>query len=148
MVDINYVSQHLFTNGDLKTGSSYQLVTFGRWMVSVTKKENRGEGGAVPNLSMAGVSQTFPGVALVCQEEGEQSNSLIACRIRLEIFVSLPVKHFELSKPLDVRGGLGATPLHPPHCRSRAAPPSCRRTRGGSSHKLPLVNSGFGGFTS
>lgn len=79
MVDINYVSQHLFTNGDLKRGSSYQLVTFGRWMVSVTKKENRGEGGAVPNLSMAGVSHTFPGVALVCQEEGEQSNSLIAC---------------------------------------------------------------------
>lgn len=38
MVDINYVSQHLFTKEDLKTGSSYQLVTFGRWMVSVTKK--------------------------------------------------------------------------------------------------------------
>lgn len=104
MVDINYVSQHLFTNGDLKLGSSYQLVTFGRWMVSVTtttKKKNRG-GGAAPNLSMAGGSPTFPGVALVCQEEGEQSNSLIVCKISLEIFVSLPVKHFELSKPLDV----------------------------------------------
>lgn len=28
--------------------------------------------------------------------------------------MSLPVKHFELSKPLDVRGGLGATPPNPP----------------------------------
>lgn len=91
MVDINYVSQHLFTNGDLITGSSYQLVTFGRWIVSGTKKRKQGTGGGLwPNLSVAGVSDTFPDVALGCQEEGEQSNSLIACKISVDISVSRP----------------------------------------------------------
>ena len=73
---------------------------------------------------MAGVSHTFPGVALVCQEEGEQSNSLIACKISLEIFASLPVKHFELSEPLNMRAGLGAGAgqLHCPAAGAEEAP--------------------------
>lgn len=90
MVDINYVSQHLFTNGDLITGSSYQLVTFGRWIVSGTKKRKQGTGGPWSNLSVPEVSDTFPDVAFGCQEEGEQSNSLIACKISMDISVSRP----------------------------------------------------------
>lgn len=56
--------------------------------------------------------------------------------------MSLPVKHLELSKPLDVGAGLGTS-----H-QSRATPVSCSRRRGGSGYKLPLVNSAFQGFTS
>lgn len=90
------------------------------------KPENRGEGGAAPNLSMAEVSHTFPDGALVCQEEGEQSNSLIARKISWEIFVSPPVRHFGLSKPPDVRAGSGSPPKQ---CSSAVLPQEQRGLR-------------------
>lgn len=80
----------------------------------------------MPNLSMARVSYTFPDVALVSREEGEQSNSLIACKISSEIFVSLPVKHLELFKAPG-RGSRSGSDPEPGN--SIVLPPLRRRLR-------------------